>query len=501
MSSNTLQPQQPEQQLEQQQQPAAAAAAAISHNNLDDDRPKNSSARLIRRYPKSNGTVPFIKFGPLFGQDEDFVKKAKEDAWQHVVSSSKSREAAVIEIYMSSLRQIENKAKASYDPDPVLDKLSNKDFRDTMLKDSCLFLQLSFSLLHGDDKLDAFPHLRNISLSNRHKWVESMFHVGNQIPLVVLRVLLKKRYFQEVVKNGKWKEPSSDLAKMALFRLLLSPALDKPQRRIKVPSVRKHARRLMHWTQQLKECSDVLHGLHLLLLGPEIDPEKEEYDDDDVDLEEKNIGPDDKNGDTNNAQAGGSGCPECGGAARDKAQKEDDNDDDKKLKNAIKLKQAGVHFRVTKEGIRGIRFKSSLIYPKLSLPQLFVGSHTRLLLECLKQYEQKLDPSLQEVSSYLQFMHDLVRTAQDAKILVSNGIIKGNRKYTQKLPAIFIDLAPNDKITDTSLSPVKIEINSFYRPPWVSNYFTIVFVLSLIGLLVSIAQLVYAVLAYHKPPS
>ncbi|CAN4091860.1 unnamed protein product [Withania somnifera] len=468
------------------------------------DRAKNSSVRLICRYPKSDSNVPFIKFGPLFEEDDqDFVKKAKKEAWQCVVRSSKSREAIVTEIYISSIRQIEDKAKASYAPDSALDKLSNKDFRDMMLKDSCLFLQLLFSLLCDEDdvKWNDFPHLKNISLNNRHKWVESMLHVGNQIPMVVLRELLKKSYFQKIIKNGKWKEPSLDLAKKALFRVVLSPELHRqpPRWCIKFPWVGKHA----HWTQQLKECCDVLHGIHLLLLGPEIDPEKEEYDDDDDDdddfhLEEENTG---VGTNTNvDALAGGSSSTSDAGY-KDKKEDGTDDDDNSNFKNVIKLKQAGVHFGTTKGGIRGIMFKSNLIFPKLYLPPLFVGAHTSLLLQRLKQYEQNLDSSLREVSSYLQFMRDLVHTTQDAKILAFYGIIIGNRKYTEMLPTIFTGLAPHGKMIDASLNPVKTEINSFYRPPWVSSYFTIVFLLTLLAMLISIVQTVYAILAYHKPPS
>ncbi|KAG5613819.1 hypothetical protein H5410_013643 [Solanum commersonii] len=473
---------------------------------MSQQRKNSSGGRLIRRCPNSDSTViPFIKFGPLFGQDEEgsSLKKAKEEAWKHVVSFSKSStEAIVTEIYMSSLRYIEEKAK---------------NFRMMMLKDTCLFLQLSFSLLRNNTDVDNnydgdhvklvdFPHLRNISLSKRHKWVESMLHVGNQIPLVVIRELLKQSYFKQVVENGKWKEPLFDPVKKALFRILLSPLLHR-ERGMKFPCIGKHAKRLMHWTQELKECCDVLHGIHLLLLGPEIDPEKEEYEDDndndddaDNDVEE-NRGASDKNRVTS---TGGSSSS----SSTDATKKNDDhnnnnnNDHYTKVKNVIELKQAGMYFGVTKKGgIRGIRFKSNLIYPKLYLPPLFIGCYTQLLLESMRQYEQNLDSSLGEVSSYLMFMRDLVRTSQDAKILVSDGIVKGNRKYIQKLPDIFIDLDPhNDKMIDTNLSSVKIEINSFYHPPWVTSYFTIVFLFTLAGMIISIAQTVYAVLAYHKPP-
>ncbi|XP_070014526.1 uncharacterized protein [Nicotiana sylvestris] len=495
--------QQPEQQQPQQgQQPGGTA---------------NSSRRMIRRVGKS---VPFIKFGPLFGQDDDPIKKAKEEAWQYVISSSKSREATITEIYISAIRRIEKEARASYHPESEVIAMSGKDFRDMMLKDSCLFLQLSFSLLRGDNKLDDFPHLRNssfklddfphlrnISLSNRHKWVESMFHVGNQIPLVVLRELLNQRYFREVIKNGKWKEPSSNnLGKMTLFRVLLSPAIERLRCCISVQflPVSKHARRLKIWTNQLKECCDVLHGLHLLLLGPENYPEKDKYvddddDDDDVDPEEESKGAEDNDGIKSNTETGGSSTDVVAG--KNTTTKKTD-DDDTKVKNVAELKQAGIYFTTTKGGIRGItRRKRFLIYPYLFLPPLFVGSHTQFLLGCLKQYEEKLDPSEREVSSYLQFMCDLILTVRDAKLLESDGIIKGNRKYTAKLPTILKKLASNVKTSDeNNLSHVKIDVNSYNRPPWVSEYFTIVFSVSFIGLIVSVAQVVYAILAYHKPP-
>ncbi|OIT40078.1 hypothetical protein A4A49_65899, partial [Nicotiana attenuata] len=439
--------------------------------------------RMIRRFGKA---VPFIKFGPLFGQDDEVIKKAKEEAWLHVISSSKSREATITEIYISAIRRIEKEARASYHPESEVIAMSGKDFRDMMLKDSCLFIQLSFSLLRGDNKLDDFPHLRNISLSNKHKWVESMFHVGNQIPLVVLRELLNQRYFREVlIKNGKWKEPSSNnLAKMTLFRVLISPALERLRCCVSIqfPSVSKHARRLKIWTDQLKECCDVLHGLHLLLLGPENYPEKDKYvdDDDDVDPGEESKGAEDNNEIKSNTEAGGCGTD---------------------VKNVAELKQAGIYFTTTKGGIRGIiRSKRFLIYSYLSLPPLFVGSHTQFLLECLKQYEQKLDPSEREVSSYLQFMCDLILTVRDAKLLESDGIIKGNRKYIESLPTILTKLASDVKTSDESnLSHVKIDVNSYNRPPWVSEYFTIAFSLSFIGLIISAAQTSYAILAYHKP--
>ncbi|XP_070041605.1 uncharacterized protein [Nicotiana tomentosiformis] len=465
MSSSAPQPepQQPEHaqaqlQLERQgQQPAGTA---------------NSSRRMIRRVGKS---VPFIKFGPLFG------------------------EATITEIYISAIRRIEKEARASYHPESEVITMSGKDFRDMMLKDSCLFLQLSFSLLRGDNKLDDFPHLRNISLSNRHKWVESMFHVGNQIPLVVLRELLNQRYFREVlIKNGKWKEPSSNnLAKMTLFRVLISPALERLCCiSVQFPSVSKHARRLKIWTNQLKGCCDVLHGLHLLLLGPENYPEKDKYvDDDDVDPEEESEGAEDKDGIKSNTEAGGTSTDvEAGKNTR----KKKNDDDDTKVKNVAELKQAGIYFTTTKGEIRGItRRKRFLIYPYLSLPPLFVGSHNQFLLGCLKQYEEKHDPSEREVSSYLQFMCDLILTVRDAKLLESNGIIKGNRKYKERLPTVLRKLASDVKITESNLSHVKIDVNSYNRTPWVSEYFTIVFSLSLI---VSVAQMVYAILAYHKPP-
>nr|XP_009772245.1 PREDICTED: uncharacterized protein LOC104222680 [Nicotiana sylvestris] len=435
-----------------------------------DDRTKNYSTRRICKILELDNKAPFIRFGPVFGQDDVQIQTAKDESWQHVVRSNQdSSKATTTEIYMSAIREIEKEARDSYDfIDPKLTKIPGQQFRWMMIKDGCFFLQLSFSLLGvHDNQLELKQHSTSSGL-NKYKCVASMFHVGNQIPLVVLRQLLEQKHFQNLIKDGKWEPPTSDLAKMTLFHVLISPMLER-RRLIRIPSnpfLRGIGRRLKQiWMHQ---------GIRIIA---QKEDENEDEDDDYDDYDTAAAAADNDNGVRRHTSA----------------------EMKPKVKNATKLKQSGIHFRVIKkEGIRGIRFKSYLFYPHLSLPPLFVGSHTQLLLKNLKRYEisQKFDSNRREVSSYLQFMCDLIRTSEDVKLLALGGIIKGNRKYTEKLPKILRNLASNDRRDDTSLNLVKVQINSYYRPPWVTQfgqYLTLVFLLTFV-------QTIYAILAYHKPP-
>lgn len=96
-----------------------------------DDRTKNYSTRRICRSLELDNKAPFIRFGPVFGQDNVQIQTAKDESWQHVVRSNQdSSKATTIEIYMSAIREIEKEARDSYDfIDPKLTKIPGQQFR------------------------------------------------------------------------------------------------------------------------------------------------------------------------------------------------------------------------------------------------------------------------------------------------------------------------------------------------------------------------------------
>lgn len=102
-----------------------------------------------------------------------------------------------------------------------------------------------------------------------------MFHVGNQIPLLLLNEFMKQDFFQDVVKNhGKQDRATDLLSNKLLYDLLVVPA-------ILYANNKNH-----HSSVSDDQPSDLLHGLQNLVLGPKLsmNNSKEDEDDDD-DLE------------------------------------------------------------------------------------------------------------------------------------------------------------------------------------------------------------------------
>lgn len=92
-------------------------------------------------------------------------------------------------------------------------------------KDGCLFLQMGLFILGRSKQLGYPPDDELFGKKHNSKemtrWIKSMFFVGNQIPFLVLKELMKQHFFQNVIKEGKGDEFPSDLSKRVLHRFLL----------------------------------------------------------------------------------------------------------------------------------------------------------------------------------------------------------------------------------------------------------------------------------------
>ncbi|CAA3023601.1 Hypothetical predicted protein [Olea europaea subsp. europaea] len=378
------------------------------------------------------------------------------------------------------MRKIEKEARATYD-DGEVDHLSGPEFRWMMIKDGCLFLQLVLCVLGGAQQLGyppghiLFGQKKNNKYKDIKEWIEAMFFVGNQIPLIVLKELMKQSYFRNVIEKWKWEEPS-DLCRTALYQLLLLPAQETHHSRPLQQSLsEKVFASRVNWLQQ-QQPSDLLHGLQLLILGPICDEEKEEEEEEE---EEKDL---EGQHELSNLQ--------------DAA-----NIDDKTSSSATELRKVGIHFRTLRRGYgsRGISFTNSMwrckAYPILYLPPFLVGDDTELMFQCLRHYEisQKLDKSKHEVSSYLLFMSELIRTPDDAKLFGSKGIIQANSlKHKLKLPGILRRLAPEESYNQ-NLRHVKLQISDYSQPLWTKYWQIISFAFA-----VTVLQTVYTILPYYK---
>ncbi|CAA3029128.1 Hypothetical predicted protein [Olea europaea subsp. europaea] len=425
-------------------------------DTIDTKRPR----RRICKLEENNGeeiSKLNERFGPIYCNDESSNLRFRDAAWQHLLKNSPDRAAVTTEIYMSAMRKIEEEARATYD-DGVVDHLSGPEFRWMMIKDGCFFLQLVLYVLGGAQQLGYPPDhsifCQKTNYKDIEEWIEAMFFVGNQIPFAVLKELMKQSYFKNVIEKGKWEQPS-DLGRTALYELLLLPAQE-------VPDSRKVFASRVNWLQQ-QQASDLLHGLQLLILGPKYEGEAEEEE------EEKDL--------------------------------EAQHDIDNKISwSATELRKVGIHFRRLNRanGSRGIIFTNSMwrckAYPILYLPHFLVGDDTELMFQNLRRYEisQKLDQSKQEVSTYLLFMSELIRTPGDAKLIRSRGIIQGTFKHNLELPRILrrLDL---DGSYNKNLRRVKLQINDYSPPLWTKYWQIVSFVFIL-----TILQTVYSILQFYR---
>ncbi|KAF3676403.1 hypothetical protein FXO37_05378 [Capsicum annuum] len=289
---------------------------------------------------------------------------------------------------------------------------------------------------------------------------------------------------------GNWKRSKSDLMKMALYEFVLLPAIIEIEIE-KRSNYSSHVFQLLFSGTKHKAANqmqhqpcDLLHGFHQLLLGLENnDKIEDEQGVDDSDLVETDL------------EAGRHGTDSSTPILRRTG-------DLTTGRSASELKQADIKFKAFEGiGIKGISFKKRYypFDPYLALPLFLVDAHSKVLIKSLKDYEtvQNFDDNEREVTSYLRFMHELIRTLEDAKVLHLNGIIKGSWKHTEKVPGMLKEVAGEEEVTCPKLRLAKFKLNYFDRPPWVnlmSQYFTIIFAFTVI-------QTFYAVLAYHRPNS
>ncbi|KAK4425458.1 hypothetical protein Salat_1739800 [Sesamum alatum] len=418
------------------------------------------------------------KFGPFYFDDDHILLKAREDAWDRVLGkigpaneTKKSTEESekIKQEFFSAIRDVEKDAMETYVGGFEFTK---SDFRLMMIKDGCFFLQLALLVLGGPEPLGYPPnHVifgRDQSKKKMTLWLDSMFYVGNQIPVVVLRELMRRKFFQQLLTKGKWDQPSV-LSERVLYEVLLLPFLptsvpDKGfSQLICCRGRKKKDRRPCTLLKDQPPPTDVLEGLRRMILGPD-QSRNEEYEPDDMDLE---------------------------------ANWRENTSEEKRKINAVSLRIAGIQIRhIPGVGSRGIHFKGSNWGSAcLYLPTFTVDNDTELILQNVKAYEisQPLGKNEREVCSYLRFMGDIIRTLEDVNLLARRGIIHGSQRNMDKLPGILKRLDSKD--LTQHLYRVKLQMSSYSCPAWRKHLKKI---LSIVAVL-TILQTAYAIVSYHHP--
>ncbi|PIN19090.1 hypothetical protein CDL12_08235 [Handroanthus impetiginosus] len=428
------------------------------------------------------------RFGPLLLIEQPSVLALKEKAWEHVLKNSSEDDPAVTkEVYYKAIRKVEQRAMEIY-----ADKVqgTNPNFRWMMIKDGCFFLQLALWILGCSEQLK-YPSNDPI-FGNKHskkeikKWIEAMFFVGNQIPFVVLRELMKQRYFQDVIKNVEWNPPPSGLCKKVFYELLVLPARKK---------------KLLDQDNRQQPC-DLLHCLHITMIGDDLFGVREPNDDIDLEADEDEI--DDYE-------------------ANITAAIDDDNetlsqsnniDRIRKILNAIgfssaidnrkrifpcamELERGGIKIKkLNGGGVKSIDFKSYYFSAYLYLPAFPVDDNAEMIFRNLKNYEisQQMGKHKREASSYLRFMSDIIQTTKDVKLLLKKGVIQGDSDDAEKLPRILRKLSSEDVRLTHEFHILRRKLRD-YSSPWI-HYKGVVNLVVFLTLL----QTFFTLLAYFKPP-
>ncbi|KAK4435102.1 hypothetical protein Salat_0673500 [Sesamum alatum] len=410
-------------------------------------------------------SAPFPTFGPLYCSRNALFLQAKKHALEHMFSCNQTQESGSVakEACMTTMRKILKEARDSY-----AEKLAITDpeFRDMMIMDGCVFLQVALAVLGGSQLLGYSADHVFFGKKNIKKWSNAMFIAGNQIPVMVLQYLMKQDYFQDVIRKGTWHQPSC-WSKRILYDLLVLPSLQTGRGRGAFGDFfcckrRRYARsRGKSASSSEKQPVDVLQGLRDLVLGPQSgqdEYETNEY----VDLEAYGIA----NG--------------------------------KRISlKATKLRQKGITCKPLRNGMgsRGVYFTENISGAHLYLPIVTVKDDTEMILEHLKSYESNLPSHQREFCAYIGFMSDILCTPKDVQLLTKQGVILGTRGHTEKLPGILRRMDCNDNTEH--LHRVKLQVNDYQGPEWHTYLKNL---LSLVVLL-TVVQTLYAALSYHLPNS
>ncbi|XP_027165054.1 uncharacterized protein LOC113765168 isoform X1 [Coffea eugenioides] len=182
-------------------------------------------------------------FGPNYRRfGTEFSECVKEEAMERIRSNSQVSFQGV----MNAIGNIELEVRGAY-ADNALNDLTVLEFQYLMIKDGCFFLLLAFSILGADPQKLKYAENHPVfgvgcATEYMDNIIESMFFVGNQIPLIVLEQLMHLDIFQRMKATIGSKQQQLGLAKRTLHKFLMVELVPKPV--------------------------DLLHCLQSIMLGP-----------------------------------------------------------------------------------------------------------------------------------------------------------------------------------------------------------------------------------------
>nr|DAD32289.1 TPA_asm: hypothetical protein HUJ06_011140 [Nelumbo nucifera] len=415
--------------------------------------------------PREDLIMPAIHpfSGRLFKQQEQQAWKVVRGCWDHLLESSgakqKTDKVAILKQYKDAVAGVKNQIRSiyAYKDEELGGGISSRwddELMKKMIKQGCFMLQLALFSLGG---LKEHPVFHQAGLEKISYWVACIFRFKNQIPLVVLRELMKQSFFESAVRSGNWKRPK-DIPRTILFDFLLQPMLIDPRNKTSfIRKLRNFAIANTCVDHAHREPPTLVHALWLSVTGR----------------------------------------IHSGGAGKVNEAEEEDIGEWSTVRSATELQKVGINFRSNEgKGTRGIKFEKQMLEAVLYLPLLSIESSTKELLQNLIDYETNtsLGRHQREVCAYLKLMSELVRTPEDAKVLAQHGVIHGDPKQEEQLPAMLTSFWLKDAGNNQNLGLVRRQICIAYVKPkkWEKLRYLLI-----LTVLLTLVQTIYSVLSFH----
>ncbi|TQE09156.1 hypothetical protein C1H46_005091 [Malus baccata] len=357
-----------------------------------------------------------------------------------------------IELYLDSIKKVEEKARACYEG-PVAMGLSSNEFVEMMVLDGCFVLEL-FRVVGEGFKQLGYPRDDPIFAmgGTMHSIQRDMIMLENQLPLFILDRLLG-------LQPGPKQSGVVELALKFLDPLMPT---DEPltERDRKKSSIYDPLSKNLH-------CLDVFRR-SLLPTRP---------------------------------------TKKCSQSNRfaDKRRQQ-------VIHCVMELREAGIKFKKRKTDMFwDVKFKNGI----LEIPRLLIHDGTKSLFLNLIAFEQCQLGCSNEITSYVIFMDNLINSPQDVGYLHYCGIIEhwlGSDDEVADLFNHFCQEVVFD-INDSYLSPLSADVNRYFNHRWNGwraslkhNYFSnpwaiISFIAAVVLLLLTLAQTFYGVYGYYRPPN
>ncbi|KAL2464613.1 Plant protein of unknown function [Forsythia ovata] len=314
----------------------------------------------------------------------------------------------------AKVAEVAGDARKCYEEDSETKKIDEESFIRMMFLDGCFILQYMYILT--DEK--GVDQLQSVKSSNLLFVWRDLFLLENQIPILILKVLLEFRFkskqertdlfnnFFELMRV-KPPEESSCINEVNKFVVKYCP--------VNVPKG-KNQETLMNW----EESPHLLDLMRANLIG--------------------SSGPGDKKPDS----TADYWCS---------------------YRSVTELGKSGIHFRASETtNFTDVDFKSYYIYGKLMLPPIVVDDTTKPLLLNLAAYEMSPHgPSELKVASYICLMDSLIDHAEDVKELRKKGILLNNLGSDEQLAHLFNEIANQVVLDPLAYADVKNQIEKLRK--------------------------------------